>query len=223
MENPPGVLFDIDGTLVDTTYLHTVCWWEALRQADHDVPMASIHRSVGMGADKLLEHVLGPEHDHDGDERIRAAHDSLYAEYWPRLRPLPGATDLLRACANMGLRVVLASSAAAHEVSALRAVLNVDDIVAATTTSADARQSKPAPDIVAAALAQSDLEASRVVFVGDSVWDVAASGQLDIPCIGLTCGGTSRGELAGAGAIAVYHDPADLLATLSDSPIGTLT
>ncbi|MGW4462066.1 HAD family hydrolase [Micromonospora sp. NPDC004704] len=223
MENPRGVLFDIDGTLVDTTYLHTVCWWEALRQAEHDVPMASIHRSVGMGADKLLEHVLGPEHDRDGDQRIRGAHDSLYAEYWPRLRPLPGAVALLRACAGLGLRVVLASSAAEHEASALRAVLNADDVIAAVTTSADARESKPAPDIVAAALDQSGLEASRVVFVGDSIWDVAASGQLDIPCIGLTCGGTSRGELAGAGAVAVYHDPADLLAALSESPIAALS
>jgi HAD superfamily hydrolase (TIGR01509 family) len=219
IEQPQGVLFDVDGTLVDTTYLHTVSWWEALRQADRPVPMATVHRSIGMGSDKLLDHLLGPERDRDEDPKLREAHDTLYTEYWGRLTPLPRAADLLRACAERGLRVVLATSAAEHEVGALRRALNADDVIDTVTSSADAQESKPAPDILEAALAQSGLAAERVVFVGDSVWDVAAAGKLDIPCVGLTCGGTSRGELAGAGAVAVYDDPAALLAELADSPL----
>ncbi|SCG76179.1 HAD family hydrolase [Micromonospora inositola] len=221
-DNRCGVLLDVDGTLVDTTYLHTVSWWEALRQADHRVPMALIHRSIGMGSDKLLDHLLGPERDRENDGKLRDAHDSLYAEYWERLAPLPGAVDLLRACAARGLRVVLATSAAEHEVAALRAVLDADDVIDTITSSADADESKPAPDILVAALEQSVLRAERVVFVGDSVWDVAAAGKLKIPCIGLTCGGTSRAELAGAGAVAVYDDPAALLEGLGESAIADL-
>ncbi|WBB69803.1 HAD family hydrolase [Micromonospora sp. WMMD812] len=218
-DTPAGVLFDVDGTLVDTTYLHTVSWWEALRQTERPVPMASVHRAIGMGSDKLLDHLLGPERDRDADGKLRDAHDTLYGEYWERLTPLPGAADLLRACAERGLRVVLATSAAEQEVAALRRALAADDVIEAVTSSADAKQSKPAPDILVAALDQSGLTAERVVFVGDSVWDVAAAGRLGIPCVGLTCGGTSRGELAGAGAVAVYDDPAALLATLDDSPV----
>jgi HAD superfamily hydrolase (TIGR01509 family) len=220
-EKPAGVLFDVDGTLVDTTYLHTVSWWEALRQTDRHVPMAEIHRAIGMGSDKLLDHLLGPERDRGADGKLRDAHDALFAEYWERLVPLPRAADLLRACAERGLRVVLATSAAEHEVAALRRALAADDVIDTVTSSADAEESKPAPDILEAALEQSGLPAERVVFVGDSVWDVAAAGKLDIPCVGLTCGGTSRGELAGAGAVAVYDDPAALLAALADSPIAT--
>ncbi|RLP98636.1 HAD family hydrolase [Micromonospora sp. CV4] len=218
-DRPAGVLFDVDGTLVDTTYLHTVSWWEALRQSDQPVPMATVHRSIGMGSDKLLDHLLGPERDRDADAKLRDAHDTLYGEYWERLTPLPGAAALLRACAERGLRVVLATSASEQEVGALRHALDADDVIETVTSSADAQQSKPAPDILVAALDQSGLAAERVVFVGDSVWDVAAAGKLDIPCVGLTCGGTSRGELAGAGAVAVYDDPAGLLATLDESPV----
>lgn len=219
---PSGVLFDVDGTLVDTTYLHTVTWWEALRQNEYDVPTARIHRAIGMGSDKLLEHLLGAERDRAADKKIIAAHGSLYAAYFKRLRPLPGAVDLLRACAGRGLRVVLASSASEPELAALRAALDADDVITNATSAADAASSKPAPDILQAALAQSGLDAKRVVFVGDSVWDVAAAGRLHIPCIALACGGTSRGELAGAGAVAVYDDPAALLYALHESAIAAL-
>ncbi|MEU7751772.1 HAD family hydrolase [Micromonospora sp. NPDC049101] len=218
-DEPSGVLFDVDGTLVDTTYLHTVSWWEALRQTDQPVPMATVHRSIGMGSDKLLDHLLGPERDRDADPKLRDAHDTLYAEYWERLTPLPRAADLLRACAERGLRVVLATSASGPEVDALRRALAADDVIDTVTSSEDAQQSKPAPDILVAALEQSGLTAERVVFVGDSVWDVVAAGKLSIPCVGVTCGGTSRGELAGAGAVAVYDDPAALLGELADSPL----
>src|SRR4051812_48854497 len=217
-----GVLFDVDGTLVDTTYLHAVAWWEALRQFDHDVPMANIHRGIGMGSDKLLDHLLGEQRDHDDDEAMTTAHEVLYGAWWERLRPLPGAADLLRAVAGRGLTVVLASSAKDAELAKLRAVVGADDVIAAATSSSDAEQSKPAPDILQAALDQSDVDPHRAVFVGDSVWDVQAAAKLDIPCIGLTCGGTSADELSEAGAVATYEDPAALIAALDDSPIARL-
>jgi HAD superfamily hydrolase (TIGR01509 family) len=217
-----GVLFDVDGTLVDTTYLHAVSWWEALRQLGADVPMAKIHRAIGMGSDKLLDHLLGPDRDRDKDEQATTAHDVLYGAWWERLRPLPGATELLKAVAERGLTVVLASSAKEAELDHLRRVVAADDVIAAATSSSDAEQSKPAPDILEAALAQSDVDPQAAVFVGDSVWDVEAAGRLDIPCIGLTCGGTSADELSEAGAVAVYDDPAALLAALDDSAIAAL-
>jgi HAD superfamily hydrolase (TIGR01509 family) len=216
---PAGVLFDVDGTLVDTTYLHTVAWWESFRACGHDVPMASIHRSIGMGSDKLLDHLLGGERDRDRDAQLNAGHKKRYQELWPRLRPLPGAADLLRACAARGQKVGLASSADPDELDVLRRVIGADDVVDAATSKGDAEASKPEPDIVAAALRELRLEPAQVVFVGDSVWDVAACARLDIACIGLTCGGTSRGELAGAGAVAVYDDAADLLRCIAESPL----
>ncbi|BBH63693.1 haloacid dehalogenase [Actinoplanes sp. OR16] len=220
----PGVLFDVDGTLIDTTYLHAVSWWEALRQYDHDVPMALIHRGIGMGSDKLLDHLLGEGEDRDrsADEEMGTAHDVLYGAWWERLRQLPGAADLVRAVAARDLAVVLASSAKKAELGKLRQVLGADDVITAATSSADAEESKPAPDILEAALAQSDVDPARAVYVGDSVWDVQAAGKLGIPCIGLVCGGTSSAELLEAGAAATYENPAALLRDLDASPIAQI-
>ena len=139
-----AVLFDVDGTLVDTNYLHVVCWWEAFGQAGFDVPMARIHRAIGMGSDQLLDALLPEDRDRDEDGSVRAAHSALYATYWSRQRPLRGAPDLLRACKKRGLRVVLASSADEREFAALRAALDADDAIDAATSSADVSQSKPA-------------------------------------------------------------------------------
>ncbi|MEU8817658.1 HAD family hydrolase [Actinoplanes sp. NPDC048796] len=217
-----GVLFDVDGTLVDSTYLHTVAWWEALRQRGADVPMAAIHRAIGMGSDNLLDHLLGPSRDHGQDEESSTAHDVLYGAWWERLRPLPGAAELLRAVAGRGLAVALASSAQAAELEHLRRVIDADDVITAATSSADAERTKPAPDILQAALDQSGIDPASAVFVGDSVWDVKAAAKVDIPCIGLACGGTSAGELKEAGAIEVYEDPAALLSALDKSAIAAL-
>jgi HAD superfamily hydrolase (TIGR01509 family) len=149
------------------------------------------------------------------------AHDILYGAWWERLRPLPGAADLLRAVAGRGFAVVLASSAKAPELNRLRQVVDAEDVITAATSSADAEQSKPAPDILQAALDQSGVHPKHAIFVGDAVWDVQAAAKLDIPCIGLTCGGTSAAELMEAGAAATYDDPAALLAALDESPIAT--
>jgi HAD superfamily hydrolase (TIGR01509 family) len=211
------VLFDLDGTLVDTGYLHAVCWWEALRQYDHVVPMAVIHRAVGMGSDKLLDHVLGPSHDTSRDSDIAAAHGALFAEWYSRICPLPGARDLLAQCAALGLAVVIATSAPQRDLDALRKALDADPYIDAVTTSADADESKPSPDILSAALDRAGLAVGQVIFVGDAVWDVAASTRLGIRCIGLESGGTSDAELRKAGAAEVWKDPADLLHNLDTS------
>jgi HAD superfamily hydrolase (TIGR01509 family) len=217
-----GVLFDVDGTLVDTTYLHAVAWWAALRQFGHDVPAARIHRGIGMGSDKILPYLLGDRRDPAEDDAVAQAHGALFGADWDRLRPLPGAVDLLRACAGRGLAVVLASSASERELAALRRALGADDVITAATSSADAAESKPAPDILLAALHQSNVDPARAAFVGDSVWDVQAAGRLALPCVALTCGGTSAAELREAGAAELYDDPAVLLAHLDDSVIARL-
>ncbi|GIH19893.1 HAD family hydrolase [Rugosimonospora africana] len=204
------VLFDVDGTLVDTTYLHAVTWWQALAAHGRPVPMARIHRAVGMGSDRLLPYLLGEEPDEELSGALTAAHASLYQPYWPQLQPLPGAGDPLRACAARGLGVVLASSASADELTALRKVLAADDVITTATSAADASTSKPAPDILQVALERSGTAASDAVFLGDSVWDVEAAGRAGVPCLAVECGGTSRAELQEAGAIAVYRDPAAL-------------
>lgn len=217
-----GVLFDVDGTLVDTSYLHAVTWWEALRQHDHEVPMARIHRAIGMGSDRILDHLLGEDHDRSADDELRAAHASLYGQYWERVRAQPGAAGLLRACAARGLRVGLASSASPREMAVLRRALDADDVLGAASDAGDARSSKPDPDILAATLTDLGLPADRVVFVGDTVWDIYAAGKLDIPCVALSCGGVSAAELREAGAVEVYADPADLRDRLPHSAIGAL-
>jgi len=212
-----GVLFDLDGTLVDTGYIHTVCWWEALCQYDHVVPMAVIHRAIGMGSEKLLGHVLGMDHDTSKDDDVAAAHGVLFATWYSRISPLPGARDLLAECAALGLAVVIATSSPERDLDALRKALDADRFINEVTTSADADESKPSPDILAAALERANLSPDHVAFVGDAVWDVVASRRLGIRCVGLESGGTSDAELREAGAVEVWKDPADLLRNLESS------
>ncbi|MGK5449037.1 HAD family hydrolase [Streptomyces radiopugnans] len=212
-----AVLFDVDGTLVDTTYLHTVAWWEALRQSGRRVPMSVIHRTIGMGSDQLLARFLGEDHDPDEAAAVSAAHHTLYAEYWPRLAPLDGAAELLRACADRGWTVVLASSAHGDELEAMRRAVGADEAVTAATSSDDVEASKPAPDLVRSALDDAQVTPDRAVFVGDTVWDVAACERAGVPCVGVLSGGITRRELEEAGAAEVYENPADLLAHLDGS------
>ena len=217
-----AVLFDVDGTLVDSTYLHTMAWWQAFRQAGYDVPMASIHRSVGMGGDRILAKLLPAGRDTDADSAIMTSHAAVFSTFWPALRPLDGARELLARCHDGGLAVALASSARERDLEVLRATIGADAFIDAATSSADAKESKPAPDILVAALAALRVPPAAAVYVGDAVWDIYAAGKLGIPAIGLTCGGTSEAELLDAGAVETYPSPRALLENLRDSAIGQL-
>ncbi|WP_104179213.1 HAD family hydrolase [Arthrobacter sp. B0490] len=218
----PGVLFDVDGTLVDSNYQHTMAWWQAFRRFGHDVPAAEIHRAIGMGGDKLVAHLLGDDRDPDQDTELDATHSAVFSTYWPGLRAFEGAGDLVRRCADAGLTVVLASSASQQEVGVSRGIIDADDSISAATSSSDAENSKPSPDILQAALEAGGLEAADTVFVGDSVWDVIAAAELKIPTIGLASGGTSEAELRDAGAVEVYKDIRALLDAFDDGPLQAL-
>jgi HAD superfamily hydrolase (TIGR01509 family) len=219
-ESVTAVLFDVDGTLVDSNYLHAVTWWEAFSQAGYDVAMADIHRAIGMGSDQMLDKLLPSDRDTGQDDSLRTAHSALYSAYWARLRPLRRAADLLRACKKHGLTVVLASSADEPEFNALRAALDAEDAIDAATFSGEVERSKPAPDLVQVALDKAGVSADEAVFVGDTVWDVHAARKAGVRCVCLLSGGISRGELADAGANDVYDSPADLLSHFPGTLIG---
>lgn len=212
-----GVLFDIDGTLVDTNYPHVLAWWHAFRTAGYTVSVSDIHRKVGMGADLLVSALIEKD-----DEQVATGHRHFYAPYLEQLQPFPAAAELLRAAAGLGLEVVLASSAEQEEVDAMTAALGADDVVTVVTTSADAEASKPAPDILEAALSESGLQPANCLVVGDTVWDVQAARKAGMPCVGVLSGGISEAELREAGAVEVYRDAAELLEKIEDSPLGRL-
>ena len=218
----PGraALFDVDGTLVDTNYLHTVAWWEAFRQAGHQVPMRDIHHAIGMGGDRLVGHLLGPDHDASQDDGISAAHTALFATWFDRLERFRGSRELLQALAGQGWNVVLASSAHTRELDAMRAAVDAEAVLHDVTSSDDVKSSKPAPDLVQRALDRAGAPAHRAVFVGDTVWDVQACVRAGVVCVGLCSGGIHPADLEAAGAAAVYRDCADLLDHLAESPFG---
>ncbi|MFJ6378406.1 HAD family hydrolase [Kitasatospora sp. NPDC092039] len=219
MTKAPAALFDVDGTLLDTVYFHALAWWEALRQHDRTVPTARVHRAVGMGSDQLLDHLLGEERDHGDDDAITAAHDALYARFWPLIQPLPRAAELLRACADRGWQVVLASSASERELTVLRRALDADDVIAAATSADDVSATKPAPDLLRIALDRVDASPEHAVFIGDTVWDVTAAGRAGVACVTVESGGFAAQELLGAGAAEVHRDTAELLADLDRSAL----
>jgi HAD superfamily hydrolase (TIGR01509 family) len=214
----PAILFDIDGTLVDSNYAHVAAWTGALERLGHPVDSWRIHRSIGMDSAMLLDELLGGSVEELSDE-AKALHAELYGASAGSLRPFEHARELVATVAVHGQKAVLATSAPESELSLMRGVLDIEDDVAAITSSEDVDVAKPAPDIVQVALAKAGVAPTDAVFVGDSVWDVRAALQAGVPCVGLKSGGTGRLELLEAGAIAVYDDAADLLAQYDDSPL----
>ncbi|MEU6486636.1 HAD family hydrolase [Streptomyces sp. NPDC046887] len=215
-----AAVFDVDGTLVDTNHLHVTSWWEAFRQAGHDVPTHAIHRAVGLGSTDLIAHLLGDDRDRDQDAGISTAHKTLYGTYYERLPAFRDAGRLLRTLAADGWTVVLATSAGGSELAALRRAIDADDAITATASADDVERGKPAPEPVERALELAGAEAGRSVFVGDTVWDMAAGSTAGTTCVGLLCGGIPRAALTEAGAAVIHDDPADLLAHLAEGPFG---
>ncbi|MDT5340782.1 MAG: hypothetical protein QOD90_6287 [Mycobacterium sp.] len=217
----PAVLFDIDGTLIDSNYLHVHAWQRAFSEQGHVVESWRIHRRIGMDGSTLLDELV-PGIADDAADRVQDLNSRYYQELTYLLRPLPGALQLLDAVAAKGLQVVLATSAPEDELAILRKVLDRDDIVSAVTSSADVDTAKPEPGIVQVALDRAAVDPSRAVFVGDSVWDVRAANRAGVPCIGVESGGIDRRLLQAEGAVSVFENPSDLIDHLEQTPIARL-
>jgi HAD superfamily hydrolase (TIGR01509 family) len=220
-EPSPAVLFDIDGTLVDSNYLHVHAWTRAFHDAGIPADAWRIHRSIGMDGSTLVEK-LSQGADDDTQQQLKDLHSQYYKEFAPLLRVLPGARDILDRVASMGLQVVLATSAPEDELAILRDVLDRENVVSEVTSSGDVDTAKPDPDIVQIALARAGVGADRAVFVGDTVWDAEASTRAGVTSIGLLSGGVSRAEQMDSGARVVFSDTLDLTEHIGDSPIADL-
>ncbi|MDT8914479.1 HAD family hydrolase [Amycolatopsis sp. PS_44_ISF1] len=217
-----AVLFDIDGTLVDSNYLHVQAWVRAFAESGLAVDSWRVHRGIGMDSAQLVSELVGDRMAEKVGERAEARHSELYLESASSLRPFDQARSLLQAVSARGIEVLLVTSAGPDELDRLKQVLDLGDEVAGIVSGDDADTAKPEPDMVEVALDRAGVEAGRAVFVGDSIWDVVAAKRVSVPTIGLLSGGTSEAELTEAGAVKVYADAATLLDGLDGSPIGRM-
>ena len=209
------LMLDLDGTLVDTTYFHTVAWFLAFDEVGARQPMWTIHPLIGMGGDELVTELLGHP-----SERVADAHDRRFAEYLPSIRALPGARDLVELGAATGLTVCIVTSSKEEVLDGMLAPIGGPESVDHVVHSGMVDHTKPHPDLFHAALAQSGAEPSQVLAVGDAVWDVAAAGAAGIACIGLESGGSSRQSLSEAGAVDVFVDARELVEDLGSEKGG---
>lgn len=208
-----AVLFDIDGTLVDSNYLHVESFMRAFDEVGVALSTWRVHRAIGLDSSRLLEELLGDRAEEVGGD-VKEAHSRLYRELWPRLRRFDGARELLEALHGRGIRVVLATSAPEDELEELLRVLDCDDVIHATTNGDDVETAKPEPDILGVALERAGVDADEALMVGDARWDAVAAGRAGVRMVGVRSGGISEGELRDAGALEVHDDVAALLRSL---------
>lgn len=213
-----GVIFDIDGTLVDSNDAHAQAWVETFTEAGYDVPFDAVRPLIGMGGDKLLPATIGIDHDSEEGKKLSSRRGEIFRQrHLPHLRPLPGARALVLRIKADGLKAVVATSAKDDELKGLLKAATVDDLMEEKATASDAKRSKPDPDIVRAAIDQSGSSAEQLVMIGDTPYDVEAATRATVRCIGLRSGGWTDDALKGA--VEIYGGPADLLAHYESSLI----
>lgn len=215
-----AVLFDIDGTLVDSNDLHVQAWEEAFASAGHRLDRQTIHDQIGKGKDMLVPSLL-PDADDETIATLGEAHAAAFkGKFLDRVRPFPGAHDLLARVRDSGREVVLASSASGDELEHYLGLLDARDIVRASTSADDVEHTKPAPDIFAAALRKlAPLSEHQVMVVGDTPYDVEAAAKCGIATIALRSGKFADEVLRESGAVALYDDAAALLRDFATSPL----
>ena len=214
---PPIAILDIDGTLVDTNYQHALAWYRAFRMNGVVLPIWRIHRHVGMGGDQIVAALAGDKGEAELGDDVRAAHYALYMAGIDEIEPLEGARELVVDLKERGRAVVLASSAKAEELDRYVDLLDARDLADAWTTSADVEATKPAPDLVTAAVEK--VGGGDAVMVGDTPWDCRASEQAGVPTIAVLTGGFHRAELEEAAAVAVYESIVELRERLDETPL----
>jgi HAD superfamily hydrolase (TIGR01509 family) len=213
-----AVLFDVDGTLVDSNDAHAAAWVRAFTEHGVTVDAIQVRRSIGMGGDKLMPAVSGIEEDSELGTKIAEHRGEIFKkEFLPSLKPFTNADRLVAAISKRGLVTVAASSAQEDELAALLTIAGAQSLLDAATSSDDADQSKPSPDIIHAALQRAGVDPSEAVLIGDTPYDIGAGRSAGVRVIGVRCGGWLDPDLVGA--IEIYDGPWDLLARLDKSLI----
>jgi len=213
----PAAILDIDGTLVDTNYQHTVAWYRAFLQSGKVLPMWRIHRHIGMGGDQLVASLAGEDFDAEHGDDVRAAEKVLYMALIDEVRPFADARALLEHLKAQGHAVVLASSAKPDEVEHYLDLLDARDLADDWTHAGDVERTKPEPDLVAAAVEKAG--GGDAVMVGDSTWDCRAAERAGLATVAVLTGGFSEAELLEAGALRAFPSLSELLAQLGDTPL----
>jgi HAD superfamily hydrolase (TIGR01509 family) len=203
------VVLDVDGTLMDTNYLHTEAWARAFEEVGRRVPRAEIHKQIGKGSGQLIEEFI---EDEEAAEKAEELHGELYMEMQKHGFPLPGAKELITSLAERGYGTWLVTSAEPEELEQYLDRLETEGKLAGIVKSSDVEYSKPAPDVFELALKKAGGNADETIAVGDSVWDIESAAKAGIQTVAVLSGGAySEEELEEAGAIAVYENCAELL------------
>jgi len=211
-------ILDIDGTLVDTNYQHTIAWHRALKRHGARVAAWRIHRHIGMGGDKVVAALCGEEFDAEHGDDVRDAEGDLYMELIEEVETFEGARGLIEDLKAAGHTVILASSAKPEEVEHYLELLDARELADAWTDSGDVEETKPAPDLVQSALDKAG--EGEAVMIGDTPWDVKAAAKAGVPTVAVLTGGFSVDELRDAGAVAVFENMEELRAGLASTPLG---
>jgi HAD superfamily hydrolase (TIGR01509 family) len=212
-------ILDIDGTLVDTNYQHALAWYRAFRQHEIVLPIWRIHRHIGMGGDQLVGALTNERTEQEKGDDIRTAEKALYFQLIDEVEPMAGSRQLIEELKRRGHTVVLASSAKEDEVDHYLDLLDARELADDWTTSADVESTKPAPDLVSAALHKAGASADDAVMVGDTTWDVEAAGKAGVPTIAVRTGGFGTDELQDAGAKVVVESVVELCERLDQTPL----
>lgn len=214
-----GVIFDVDGTLVDSNDAHAQSWVDTFAEAGYDVPFDVVRPLIGMGGDKLLPKTIGIKADsEEGKKLTRRRSEIFHEEYLPRLKPLAGSRDLVLRVRSDKMKAIVATSAKDEELQSLLKAAQVADLMGEKATASDAKRSKPDPDIVHAAIEESELPPSDLVMIGDTPYDIEAATRAGLRVIAFRSGGWKDPDLKGA--VEIYDGPADLLHNYDRSLLG---
>jgi HAD superfamily hydrolase (TIGR01549 family) len=219
-----ALIFDLDGTLVDSNELHVESWDRAFRKYGKRFSLDELRKQIGKGSDQYLPEFLTEEEIERFGKELDEYRSELFTnEYLPRVKPFPKVRELFERIRRDGKRIALATSSKESESKIYTKLLHIEDLIDAVTNASDAKRTKPCPDIFEAALHKlSDPLPNEVIAVGDTKYDIEATKKIGIKTIALLCGGRPEKELIAAGAAAIYRDPADLLEHYDESSIARL-
>jgi HAD superfamily hydrolase (TIGR01509 family) len=220
--NIEAIIFDLDGTIVDSNDFHVEAWDRAFRHFGKHFPREALRKQIGKGSDQYLPEFLTPDELKTIGKQLDEYRSALFRkEFLPKVKPFPKVRELFQRIKREGKRIALATSSHKDEVNTYTGIAQIEDLVDCLTTSDDAEESKPAPDVFEVALGQLKEPANATIAVGDTRFDVEAANQIGLKTMGLLCGRAADEEtFRKAGAIAVYKDPEDLLANYDTSPLG---